>query len=355
MNSRTRVVFLQHPREARVPVSTCRLAHLSLPNSELHVGICAEGSSRLEALAAEPGTMVLFPGAGATDVTELTALPATLIVVDGTWSNARKVVQRSPLLAALPRIGFTPPRPSNYRIRREPAAHCVSTIEAIAHVLEVLEEAPGRFTPMLSSFERMVDLQLAFVTVGTGRAASGSSPARRVGRSPVDRLRAVGERLVLLAVDGLPAPEGTAPLLHWVALRPATGERFSAVVRLPWTPHGLRANRTKDEPSSQGELLEAAVARWRSFAGVDPTLGSWGRFPVDLLRGVGAITGESRVQHVDLKALVSGQLHRPLGGVEHLAKELGAVLPTEGATALRKLAAVEAVVASLWAGSPFSR
>lgn len=169
--SRTRVVFLQHPREARVPISTCRMAHLSLPNSEMHVGLRPEGSARLEALVREPGTMVLFPGVGATDVTALGVPPKTLIVVDGTWINARKVVQRSPLLAALPRLGFTPAQPGNYRIRREPAAHCLSTIEAVAYVLEALEEAPGRFTPMLGCFDRMVEFQLAYRATPNRRGA----------------------------------------------------------------------------------------------------------------------------------------------------------------------------------------
>ena len=59
--SQTRVVFIQHPREAKVPISTCRMAHLSLPNSELHVGLSAVGNASLEALCREEGVAVLFP------------------------------------------------------------------------------------------------------------------------------------------------------------------------------------------------------------------------------------------------------------------------------------------------------
>ncbi len=338
------MVFLQHPREARVPVSTCRLAHLSLPNSELHIGLRAEGSPRLEALVREPGTMVLFPGAGAVDARSLPCPPRALIVVDGTWINARKVVQRSPLLAGLPRIGLTPSQPSNYRIRREPAAHCLSTIEAVAHVLEALEGAPGRFAPMLGSFDRMVELQLAYVAEPVGR----TDPPRHARRcSPVEQLRALGEDLVLVFVDGHSAPAGRQPLLQWVALRPSTGERFESIVLLNQaiSPHGLRAG--FELAPGEGESLEAATERWHRFAGGRLAVGTWGRFSVDLLRQVGVETGP----HVDLKRLVSNQLHSPMGGVERLAEGLGAHLPEGVGRAVRKLAALEAVVQAMLTGA----
>lgn len=152
-----------------MPISTCRLAHLSLPNSEMHVTFGPEGRPTLSATLAEPGTMVLFPGPGSVDVASLTTPPRTLVVVDGTWSNARKMVQRSPLLASLPRLGFNPAHPSTYRIRKEPAAHCLSTIEAVAYVLDVLEGSPGQFSPILGAFDRLVETQIAYGQGGPGR------------------------------------------------------------------------------------------------------------------------------------------------------------------------------------------
>ena len=59
VDSRTRVVFLQHPRERRVAIGTARMAHLSLPNSELHIGVDFSGHARLEALAAHPAEQAL--------------------------------------------------------------------------------------------------------------------------------------------------------------------------------------------------------------------------------------------------------------------------------------------------------
>src|SRR5581483_1837096 len=122
---------LQHPREHRVGVGTARLAHLSLPASSLHVGLDFAGDDAVRAaLAADAPAYVLFPGASAIDVADLPRdRPLTLIVLDGTWWQARKLLHLNPKLAALPRVSFTPHRLSDYRIRRQPAAHCVSTIE----------------------------------------------------------------------------------------------------------------------------------------------------------------------------------------------------------------------------------
>src|SRR5262249_45058131 len=56
--TRTRIVFLQHPRESRTRIGTARMAHLALTSSELHVGTSLPGPPG-------PRTAVLFPGPGA--------------------------------------------------------------------------------------------------------------------------------------------------------------------------------------------------------------------------------------------------------------------------------------------------
>lgn len=332
MESRTRVVFLQHPREARMPVSTCRLAHLSLPNSEMHVGMRPEGSPHLEALASEPGTMLLFPGPGAVDVNDLPAPPRTLLVVDGTWINARKAVERSPLLSALPRVGFTPSKPGNYRIRKEPAEHCLSTIEAVAYVLEALEAAPGRFTPILGSFERMVDLQLEYIAERPKTRAERPPKPMTEHRATLERLRTRTERLLLVYAGGntWSAASGPAELLRWVAVRPATGERFESVLRRP--------------PLVEGEELGAALARWYQFVSPDDVVCTWGKFATDLLRAEGIGAGE----HLDLKRLAAGLVNARLGGVEHLAARLGATLPEGDDRAGRMLVALDRVVEAMF-------
>src|SRR5687768_13261076 len=84
LESSTRVVFLQHPRERKVAIGTARMAHLSLPNSELHQGVSFEQLEWLHQLANDPASQaaVLFPGPGSQTPAELGFSPRTLLVLD---------------------------------------------------------------------------------------------------------------------------------------------------------------------------------------------------------------------------------------------------------------------------------
>lgn len=354
MQSQTRVVFLQHPRETRMPIGTCRLAHLSLPNSELVVGLHPEREPRLAALAQDPGTMLLFPGEHATDISALDTPPTTLLVVDGTWINARKLVQRSPLLAAVPRLCFVPPAPSNYRIRREPAAHCVSTIEAVVHVLEVLERAPGRFRPILQAFDHMVDRQLDHA-----RAPREARPARHPvhdgGPRALAHLHDRLDQLVLVfaachvpdARDG--ADQIPPEILQLVAWRPTDGARYSEVIRPRQSSVAHRPYNLGLEPEHllAGAHIEDARAAWRQFSRPDDVWVTWGSHTAELLRHEGF--GDQEV--LDLKRLISAIEPGPVGGVEALALRLGARLPEGQGRGARKIAALHAVVTGVNAGN----
>ena len=73
LETRTRVLLLQHPRERRTPIGTARLAHLCLPGSELHVGVDFDNNPDvLAALAAAEAAgrpaHLLFPGPRSVDL-----------------------------------------------------------------------------------------------------------------------------------------------------------------------------------------------------------------------------------------------------------------------------------------------
>ena len=189
--TRTRVVILQHPRERDVPINTARIASLCLPEADLRVGTRWERPFG----DAERPPALLYPGPDAIDVEQAPPPhPITLVVVDGTWWQARKLVRSNPELAKLPRYAFRPSRPSDYRIRREPKDEYVSTIEALAHVLGVLEGDPAKFSALLAPFRAMVDAQLAHV--GRGGSPRHVRPLRpRREPDPHSRLpRALRER-----------------------------------------------------------------------------------------------------------------------------------------------------------------
>ncbi|MFJ9992736.1 tRNA-uridine aminocarboxypropyltransferase [Pseudomonas putida] len=162
LDSRTRVVLLQHPSETSHALNTARLAALGLRNAELLVGEVFED---LSALLATPGyrPALLFPGEQAEVVSaygEGDALPLLLIVPDGTWRKARKLLYLNPLLAALPRVTLADVAPSRYRLRKAPEAGAVSTIEAVVQALNVLEQ-PANFDELLRPFEALIEGQIS--------------------------------------------------------------------------------------------------------------------------------------------------------------------------------------------------
>lgn len=161
LDSRTRVLILQHPSEAGHALNTARLAALGLENAELRIG---EHFADLADLLADPGydARLLFPG----DEAELPSQqraeqrPLLLVVPDGTWRKARKLLYCNPLLEHLPRLTLPEGLESRYRLRKAPKVGALSTLEAITETLNRLE-APRRFDALLRPFEALIDGQIA--------------------------------------------------------------------------------------------------------------------------------------------------------------------------------------------------
>ena len=267
----TRVLVLQHPRERRTAIGTARMAHLGLSSSLLRVGLDFSNDEVVrDFLATDAPSYVLFPGPHARDVASLAPGERIhLIVVDGTWWQAKKLLTLNPQLAALPRLAFTPSRPSDYRIRRQPAEFCVSTIEALAETLSVLEppgDEPRRFESLLAPFRAMVDSQLHFVN--EVHASRHVAHKRRTPRRPKlgARLDAIGPRLViahggarqrLAAAASRLAPRRARAM--GCAMRPASGERFDAVL----APHGPLAPSTAAHTGLSADELTGGLVRGR--------------------------------------------------------------------------------------------
>ncbi|BBP78635.1 DTW domain-containing protein [Pseudomonas sp. Ost2] len=162
LDSRTRVLVLQHPSEVGHALNTARLATLGLSNAELRVGEVFED---LPALLNPPGyqACLLFP---ADDARLLQAYPSTgegqpllLVVPDGTWRKARKLLYLNPLLAALPRVTLGQGAVSRYRLRKAPEPGALATVEAIVQALETLER-PTSFGALLKPFEALIEGQI---------------------------------------------------------------------------------------------------------------------------------------------------------------------------------------------------
>jgi hypothetical protein len=291
--------------------------------------------------------------------------PITLIVLDGTWWQARKLLRRNPALARLPQLRLAPAAPSRYRIRREPHEHCVATIEALALALRALEGGPvdggaderdARYAALLAPFDAMVERQLSFARdVGDARhlraaVARGPRPAPRRAQIPaLEELRAAAGDLVCVhgeanawsvRVAERPAPE----IVHWLAWRVSTGEVFRAVIapraRLaPGTPVQIGMSR---ETLAAGEPWEEFRARWVAFLRADDALCSWGHFPTATLASGGALLPARRF---DARVAASGLLGARVGTAEDCAGRLDQVAPPSPRGG-------EGETESAWSGEP---
>jgi DTW domain-containing protein YfiP len=328
IETRTRVVFLQHPREAGVAIGTARMAHLCLPRSELFVGVDWQGTRALERIFADPERppAVLYPGEGAIDVmAHPPAHPITLVVIDGTWAQARKIASLNPALRALPRYAFVPPRPSAYRIRAEPDERYVSTIEALSYVLGALEGDPARFGALLRPFEAMVEAQVGFAS--TVRAPRRLERARRPwrGASLPALLEERRDDLVCLVGEGNAWPHGhplrteaaRGELVHLVARRLATGEGFEAIARprMPLAPNTARHLELGEATLRDAPPLEALARGFHAFLRDRDVLVRWGGFTAELLAHAGLTTAH---ESLDLRTVCRVLASRSVGALEQL-------------------------------------
>ncbi|MFJ7883251.1 tRNA-uridine aminocarboxypropyltransferase [Pseudomonas sp. NPDC096917] len=160
LHSRTRVLLLQHPSEVNHALNTARLAALGLSNAELRVGEVFED---LQSMLSPPEyqACLLFPGEGAQLLQPGIGeeQPLLLVVPDGTWRKARKLLHLNPLLAQLPRVTLPEGAQSRYRLRKAPGPGALSTVEAIVQALDILE-APASFAPLLRPFEALIGGQI---------------------------------------------------------------------------------------------------------------------------------------------------------------------------------------------------
>ncbi len=175
---RTRVVVLQHPQEQDREIGTAPILRTALPGRcEVRVGL--SWASLAHCLGEdEPDARcwgVLYPhslrkplprelldvpvvvldrnGEPADDTARLTGV----IVLDGTWSQAKALWWRNPWMLKLQRVVLHPKEPSIYgRLRREPRREALSTLEAVAEALVANGEPESVRAELRKVFRTMV-------------------------------------------------------------------------------------------------------------------------------------------------------------------------------------------------------
>ncbi len=148
--TRTRVVIVRHHLEKFRSSNTGRLAHLALPNSEIVEHGGERGPAQLPAL---DGAWLVYPDGPETPV--LDTPPRALVVLDATWSQARRMYRKLAALRGLPMLRLPETAMPAARLRESPGPGKVSTIEAIARALRVVE-GDAVATPLEQLFELAV-------------------------------------------------------------------------------------------------------------------------------------------------------------------------------------------------------
>lgn len=180
------VLILQHPQEPDKELGTARLAASLLKNAQVRVGLSWPNLSKAvhgkitdpEKQKEDPknwGVLYLGSGikgvnpspekeylwvdkkGGPLSVEKSKAIESNLkgvIVIDGTWSQAKALWWRNAWLLKCQRLILQPKTPSLYgKLRKEPRRECVSTIETVALILSALGENDKIKPALLDAFK----------------------------------------------------------------------------------------------------------------------------------------------------------------------------------------------------------
>jgi DTW domain-containing protein len=178
IGNRLFVLILQHPQEKKEALATAVSTRALLSRAELVVGLSWPNLSRALGRSVDPKRWaVLYLGSARPtsrgDQREVLAVdrrgePAAdqaamlhgldgVVVLDGTWKEAKTLWWRNPWLLKLPRLVLNPQHKSRYgRIRREPRREALSTLEAVALLLKHLDGGPEIEATLLGALDRLI-------------------------------------------------------------------------------------------------------------------------------------------------------------------------------------------------------
>ena len=178
IDNKVSLLILQHPQEQDRELGTARLTALHFKDALLKIGlswpsltkilgrptdpqrwaILYLGSVKAKAILPERDIVVVNKSGNAVDHQDSALREIEgIILLDGTWSQAKALWWRNGWMLKCKRVVLGPKRPSRYgKLRREPRSDGLSTIEAAAMLLARLERKPEIETALHASFERLL-------------------------------------------------------------------------------------------------------------------------------------------------------------------------------------------------------
>ena len=175
--TKTRFIILMHPKEyKREKVGTGIMTKLQLENSEIIVGVDFTNNKRVNEILNNESicSFLLYPGKdnfdlsirNSSEINSYLGSSPHIFLLDGTWPCARKMLKLSKNLQKLKRVSFDNKIKSKFIIKQQPEALCLSTIESVYTVLNLLKtgdfeqcETKGFLIP----FEKMIEFQLEYM------------------------------------------------------------------------------------------------------------------------------------------------------------------------------------------------
>lgn len=122
-----------------------------------------ESDVSLESLMMAKNTLLLYPSKHSISMDELDPSegPFNLILLDGTWPQARSMYAVSPLLHKMRQVRLVMSRVSTYVIRTQPMEGCLSTLETAAEALAILECDERFRIELIRPLQTLCEFQLA--------------------------------------------------------------------------------------------------------------------------------------------------------------------------------------------------
>ncbi len=286
-DTKTEIHILQHDRERRHAFGTVRLLKIGLTNTKVYPMRPSGGQKQAMPKDFPLDAGVLYPGPGSLDLETLAPSdrPSKLVVIDGTWSQAHCMYRDNPWLQGLTRYSLNPAQPSRYRIRLEPSAECLSTLESTVMALRLLEPENDGVLDLLRAFDRMNDLQIDCM-------AKNNSAARRIKRPRDREMRAVPEalwsdpsRLVIVygesAKPAVRRDKKTREVAQWSALRWQHPQKsFDCIVKteVPMPCERFLGDLGwKSADVDQARPFAELAEKWRDFLRPDDIVVAWNK------------------------------------------------------------------------------
>ena len=297
IENQTELLIIQHARERDHPFNTARMVRMAFNKSRLLCGT-NQSLSKIE-FGLRPGAGLLYPSPSAPTLSELPphSRPQQLVIVDGTWAQAKTMIRDLPQLQELACYKIAPTQPGQYRIRLEPTDTSLSTVEAAVAAIGEVEPNINGLKELIGAFDQMVQRQLDHPKVGrehySGGPKSGTTiniPQRLLGDEN-NIVVAYGEA-AYRDVDRLAQTQvnDPRPPLVWVAVRLGTGELFSRTLKpdVPMTDSFLEhlelSGSHFDDAVTVGEFRND----WQRFLRANDTLAVYNHGTEKLLANVEA-------------------------------------------------------------------